>query len=838
MLPDDNTIKIMHGRIVPFVFLAVFIVLEVSAMDVKSSAYHKLTIHGPLTHEPCIDVTVSGDRLYTIGSGNLRVFDITDAARPREIGSLSGLGNTRQIEIAGTTAYIVSREDGFFIVDISDPAHMRLIYHYDTLEKATGLAVSPPLAAVASRFHGVELIDISDPSHPRYLSTSIPTKEVQSVDIRNGYLYAGAWADRELVIVDIHDPYRPFVTNMTLLSGYGDGVRAAGGFAYAATGHHAPEFKKEHYLAPAPNDSGHGKGHGFEIFDLGDPVKPKRLSRIDFPPFYNGYPDMWSVDVSGDFAAVNDVYNGVFFIDIADKSKPSVIGQAVLPHLEDKKSIEPAAAVAIGDGVLYVAGYFSGLYVVDAPGAKRIPRERGMPVQAPSLKQETIFSENGWNVYRPDGQVHAAVMIDTATAAVAAGNGGIHIIDIDPIAVRHVIPTEGFVLDVAYANGMLYAAEAVGGLSLWKLGNDMKPVLAGRYRPEKGSVQQAVAAGNNRVLIENGQYLFEIIDVKDPAKPVCVVSDRGPGIFYGKCITPSLIDGRYASVYWHMGGPVWYDIAGDVPKRLTDIQTTVGNIISGMSVCGDELLVVNSGGYTLIKPDDKRALKSLPLNKLTGGEPINGMASVNRNVLITSAGAWKVIKAIDISDAAKPKVIEKQYNSGNPERAVFSGDTVMIPDGHGGLRIAKKSAWFSVQTADALAVNDIPLAQHAATGLLSKTTQRCAGRFDFDELPESLIGLRYVAIERGEQTKPGSGYTFNVNKPVTAYLFVMDAGGYIPEGWEKTTLRSKWNFQKLYAFTDVVYAKDFAAGSIIIPPHAGKSGANYGVPHLVVVREK
>lgn len=683
----------MYYKHLLLVLAALCLSTKVYSIDkIESGTYNKLTISGPVMKEPCIDVAVNANRLYTIGVGVLRIYDITDAKNPRQLGSLSGLGSTRQLEIADNTAFIVSREDGLYIVDIKDPAFARIIYHYDTLEKATGLAVSLPVVAVASRFHGVELINVSDMQHPRYISTIIPMKEVQSVDISNGCLYAGAWADRELITVDIRNPNSPLVKSATPLGGYGDGVQVRAGFAYAATGHHAPEFKKIHYASPGAEDKGHGKGHGLEIFDVNNPAKPQRLSRVDFPAFYNGYPDMWGVDVSGKYVAVNDVYNGVFLIDISDKTHPVIKGQAVLPYIAEKMSVDAAAAVAIGDGVLYVAGYFSGLYIVDTPEVKRIMGENDTPVALTASHNETIISDKKWKIYRPEGQVHAAALTGDSVAAVAAGNGGIHIIDLNPVKVRHIIPTVDFVLDIAVADGMLYAAEATGGLSIWHIGADKKPVFAGRYRPEKCSVQQVVAIpGKHYVLIENGTYLFEIINVKNPAKPVCVLSDRGPGIFYGKCITSALVDGRYASVYWHMGGPVWYDLGGDTPRRISDMKAAAGNVITGTAVRGGELVVSHSNGYSLTTPADKRPLKSLPVFKLSGVEPMNGKIAVKGNVLMTSVGAWKVVKAVDITDISHPKLIEKMYTPGNPDIPVFQDNILMIPDGHGGLRMTSDS---------------------------------------------------------------------------------------------------------------------------------------------------
>ncbi|NUP99436.1 MAG: hypothetical protein HUU35_06235 [Armatimonadetes bacterium] len=179
---------------------------------------------GGLGVGPTMAVTVSGGYAYLIGRGTLRVADLAESTRPRVVGQLSGLGNTRQIVVVGDTAYVASREDGLYVVDVADPRNPALLARYDSVEFATGLAHSGDVLFIALRQFGVELVDIRDPAQPRHLSL-VRTGEAQSVTCRDGWLYAGVWGTSEVVVADVRDPWRPRITARVPLGGFADDGR-------------------------------------------------------------------------------------------------------------------------------------------------------------------------------------------------------------------------------------------------------------------------------------------------------------------------------------------------------------------------------------------------------------------------------------------------------------------------------------------------------------------------------------------------------------------------------------------------------------------------------------
>lgn len=90
----------------------------------KRLAYHSVDRVGP-----CIAAEVVGNRLYAIGQGRLYVLDITAPRQPQLLGTLAGLGTTRQLVVQNQIAYITARQDGLWLVDVSNPARPALSSH-------------------------------------------------------------------------------------------------------------------------------------------------------------------------------------------------------------------------------------------------------------------------------------------------------------------------------------------------------------------------------------------------------------------------------------------------------------------------------------------------------------------------------------------------------------------------------------------------------------------------------------------------------------------------------------------------------------------------------------
>jgi len=630
---------------------------------------------------PSMDAAVVGDTLYAIGRGKLHVADITEPASPRLVGTLTGLGNTRQIEVSRGVAYITARADGLFVVDVAERERPKLLCHYDTVELATGIALSGDVAFVACRNFGVELVDVTDPRRPRHLST-VRTGEAQSVVARDGILYAGVWGSRELVICDASNPRKPTVISKTPLDGYGDGLCVRGRYCYVATGHHSRACRRRQEGAP-----GYGGGHGLEIFDIAEPAAPRFVSRIKMPPFYAIGMDMWDVVVTGPRAFVADTHNGLFVVDIADLRKPRFLAHRQLGWVARRKRHSPVGGIALGNGVVYVAGAWCDLHVVAAPGLACPPEpEPDRPPRIPPAREPA--PDPRFRVYRPDGQVYGVAFAGD-TALVAAGAAGLHAVRLWPkIEKLAAWPTEGFAMDVKVLGDRVYVAEGKGGLSIWRRDGEAALAPLGRYRARGRSVRQVVVPPPGRyALLAVGSSRLHIVDVADAARPTRALDDARPGILYNHQIAEGLLEGRFACCNWHVTSAHWYDLYGG-PKPVFTGERYPFRIGSrnGIALREHDGLVTHPRGYFVLRRGETRSPDELPHYGIPGLD-LGGKPSLYGTTLYVSDRSTGSVSALDVSELTKPKLLGRLELEGNPCPVVAHKGAAIIPAGYQGLLV-------------------------------------------------------------------------------------------------------------------------------------------------------
>ncbi|NOX55770.1 MAG: hypothetical protein GXP27_15280 [Planctomycetes bacterium] len=647
---------------------------------------------------PCMAAQVVGERLYVIGRGRLYVADVSEPAQPKLLGTLEGLGNTRQITVQDDIAYITSREHGVFIVDVRDPANPELLSRYDSIEVATGVAVCGPVLFVACRLHGVELVDVGDPRRPRHLST-VRTGEAQSVAVRDGFAYVGVWGTSELVVADVRNARQPLVVARMPLDGYGDGVALAGRYAFVATGHHCrtkPNRK--------PGDPGYGRGHGLEIFDISDPARPRFVSRVKFPPFYRIGNDMWSVKVAGRYAFVADTHNGLFVVDVTEPEKPRVIGHCRLPKPVGSNLPGFVGGLALGDGVVYVAGGDTDLHVVAAPGMAQ-PVRRPSCGRSPVIRAASSVESESARVYRCDGQLYAVAVLPKAAdtdalsdvAVLAAGADGLHLVRLGgKLTLLRRYATRGWARDVAVCGRLAFVAEDTGGLSIWKWHGDPDPRLEpiGGYEAEGRPIRQvAVPRPGRHALVQVGMSTLDIVDVRDPRRPTRVLRDRGHGFLYDLCKNYAAAErsnGRPTPplfpVVWQLGGVRWYDLAADPPRFSgREYPHRVGD--AGTVVLGKRTLLTYRGGYLLLEPGEQRPPAELPLCAPDRRWRRAAKPTLAGDRLYLSDRRSGEISALDISQLDRPRLLGRMPLRGNPGRLVVTQHGLLVPNGYEGLRL-------------------------------------------------------------------------------------------------------------------------------------------------------
>ena len=604
-------------------------------------------------------------------------------SRPVLLGKLAGLGTTRQLFVKGHIAYVTARQDGLWMVDVSQPETPKLISHYDSVEMATGIWVSGNLGFIATRCYGVEIIDVSDPAHVRHVST-LKTGEAQSCWARDGLLYIGDWHPKKLLVADVRNPREPVIVGEGLLDGYGDGGCLRGKYCYAASGHHSRNPDREEAEA---------RGHGLDIFDVSEPAQPALVGRVKFPRLYSIFNDMWSARVAGDYCVVADTWNGVFVVDVRDPAQPAIVAHAQLPEYARYGTPDPVGGIALGKDVIYAAGIYTGLYVVSAPGLAQpvVPEPDNAPQLAPVAT--STDADPDFLTYRPEGQVHS-VAVQGDLAWTACGAAGIHAVRLGekpkPVGTW---PGKGEVYYLHLSGNRIVTAEGSAGVGIYEIGPGPSLTEIGRLDLNGRGVKQVVApAPGHFALIHCGGATIFIADVRDPAHAKVIFTDSQVGLFYGDQLVDQIVGGRYLVAYWQRSGPAWYDISGPAP-RLTGNTPDTGRYGWSDGVCpfGDKLLLVKRGAYRLLEPNETRTASDLPAYTAPGVR-ITGWPRVDDTTLALSRRYDRIVRVVDISEFAHPKLLREYSLFGHPGACAFWHGKLVIPAGYQGLLVERTAA--------------------------------------------------------------------------------------------------------------------------------------------------
>ena len=644
------------------------------------------------------------------GGGSLRIFGcVGDALTP--LGSITGLGNLRQIKISAPSARgrvlaaVTARECGLYLIDVTDPERPFIACHYNSVEFATGIAFGGQYLAIGCRNFGVELIDIAIPETPRHIC-SIRAGEVQSMCIFDGILYTGSWIERQVNVIDISNVRSPKTLAVIPLEGRGDGLCVRDGILYAAFGQH-----KRPATGRDPEEEGYACGNGFAIWDVTNPSEPKQLSATLFPHrYYVCNQDFWDVTVSGNFAVVSHTFNGVWIYDITDPAYPRLVDHAAIPTglpmgemmtLNDftlnvrplilpfdytKKSYAPVTGVAAAEGRLYIAALKQELLIARA--------EYFSPPKAAEVK----LSETGEDFYIHNpgsgdasptvvptrGQTHA-VLYYGGLLYVASGMDGIGVYDTD---LRHLaqIPVPGFAMDIREGGGYVFVAAGREGVIIYRpCGTSLQEV--GRLSLGKRACAQVVPSANGRFLmLHTDDNHLTIVDVSDVKNPRVVMEEHyEPGLMYHRQLTPRGVADRYYGCFWNSNLTRWYDLGGDVPV-LTEYAQGNLSFLEGLTGLSEpyRVLAVTRGGYVIADIRDPRPYAEYPVHRIAGirlyGKPV-----VKDGILYVSDRLTGEVTVLDISDPCAPKLIFSYQFSGHPDLPCPIDGGVVIPLGHQGL---------------------------------------------------------------------------------------------------------------------------------------------------------
>jgi len=291
-------------------------------------------------------------------------------------------GSCLAVAVTDTLAYVVAESDGMHIIDISNQAKPKEIGIFKTIERTTCVAASGSYAYIDEYINPtnsyLRIIDITNPIEPVELGSLILNSVIREIVVRGSYAYIAA--DRTgLHIIDITNPSLPKEVGFFDLEGTNgalvNGVAVSDSYAYVTdekTGLHIVDitnptqpievgfFNMElkgsalkvtvkdsnAYLTNGGFDLG---GNGLHIIDISDPTNPSEIS------FFNEWIP-FDVAVIGSYVYLTCFIEGLRLLDITNSSTPVTVGFF--------KSEGRIRDVVVNSSYVYVTDERNGLYIL------------------------------------------------------------------------------------------------------------------------------------------------------------------------------------------------------------------------------------------------------------------------------------------------------------------------------------------------------------------------------------------------------------------------------------------------------------------------------------------
>lgn len=666
----------------------------------------------------CMDIVATDEYIYALAGSKLHTFKIGERGEnPTLVNSTQAYGELRQMSITEDEKglVVVARANEGFVFDISDPEEPVLASRLDSLEAATGIDVHGKYCYIADRTFGIDIFDISDLYNPVMVS-NIQTGETQDCKAYNGYVYAGVWADCKVIVCDARDPDNPSVVGEINLKGRGDGLNIKNGTLYVATGH----MEKNTPQATSP---GYAIGNGMEIYDITDPENPELLSRVRAEGrMYCSYPDIWRVEVSGNYAYLSSSYNGIYVYDTTNKKLPKRLAHInvvankgedgysystpkstwVYPYDLEEKRVGALIDCYVKNGTLYIANQSSDLYTLHGKDYIADNVDKNDSTVSPADNYKGTYFTNDLEamglknpkLFKPAGQVWSCARYGNYTY-VAAGIDGIYVID-DNMNIIKNYPTKDITNDVRIYENKLYSAENTAGMFIYEIDveNPENLTLKGSYAQGSSPIVEIALSPDAKYALVQKGHASALINVSDITNPT-LHQNFNYKMVYQNQISRYCAQNRYLIVFASGSKTVVCDFGENgsyTEPVITESWTSGLSASNGISADGDLMLATMGRNVYSFDPSDENVYTS----KLADNTSINAFSVANLSggaptvigdyafIASRRRGYFTMLKLADDRSSA-PTILEKLYFVGNPERVESVGNRIYLPISYGGL---------------------------------------------------------------------------------------------------------------------------------------------------------
>jgi hypothetical protein len=454
-LSDPYAARVVSTVVTPGIAYSVAVSGTKAVVADASSGISVVDIANPYSAYLAGTLQLSGTSWKAAAAGNvayvatnnpvaLYAVDISQAASPRVIGTISTGYSVLDVTVSGSRVFLSEDGSGMTVVDATNPASMRILMHYSASQVGTlpqGVCAANGLLYIAGNglgFNVVNLTDVASPTVVGSLSQVASGYESAMLPSLNAAVVGGGSGGTDIIDLTLPD-YPKLATKLPDLTA---DIAASGSFAYLAS---AGDLK---------------------VVDVSNPYAARVVSTVVTPGIAYG------VAVSGTKAVVADASRGVAVVDVSNPYSAYLAGTLQLSGTAWK-------AAAAGNVAYVATSNPAALYAVDITQAAS-PRVIGMISTGYSILDVMVsgsrvfLSEDGSGMTVVDVTNPASMRILTHYSASLIGS------------FPQACTLEGDFLYVA-SNGM--------GLKVLDIESITSPVLVRSYT-SPGHCQDVVVSGS------------------------------------------------------------------------------------------------------------------------------------------------------------------------------------------------------------------------------------------------------------------------------------------------------------------------------------------------------
>ncbi|MCW8813585.1 MAG: hypothetical protein OQK65_08655, partial [Chlorobium sp.] len=338
-----------------------------------------ITVMGIWPAGSCEEVFIRDNYAYIGRGSTMEILEISDPSSPVSVGWVMTGHSIKGIYVSNSYAYVISYNEGLYIIDISELTNPYLCGYYEPMLEPgfTSIYVMNNLAYITTHNapNGLHIVDVSDPVNPfeaGYYDTGIGAQDVWVAD---SLAYVTSYYG--LHIIKVSDPSNPFQI----------GLLSAGG-----NNSFYNLFVRDNYAFVAGN---FGNLH---IIDVSNPSNPTEIIA-----YQTGCSFIRDLFIANNYAFVYGNDFKLYIIDISDPANPQAISSYYVVDWSDN--------IYVSDNFVFIAGGLTGLHIVD--------------VEDPSNPIEVGF------YYTGGSQIYDVYVMGDYAYVTNQGNSYFNVIDID-----------------------------------------------------------------------------------------------------------------------------------------------------------------------------------------------------------------------------------------------------------------------------------------------------------------------------------------------------------------------------------------------------------------------